>query len=335
MKNIFSFLIQAYRTPRHFIQLLAVRWRQLLQISFVCIIALSIVNFVEIQPILQEIKHDAQGVIDYIPNYVYDDFNQLSLNNDKGLYYQSSFFQLVIDDQITLDEAATNLPITSEQLEAIDTNAPFSLYLFNRISLLTVNSQVYRINPQSLSREQLLSYLQFFIAPSLGELVGQFLVLFVSATLSYVFQMIFFAFLLTLINRSIVPKMKFKQRLKLTIGISFLPIVALSIYHVIVPSSLLTFSVVLIPLFYYVRRAIQEHSFYIHSHLKHLNNQDTILFSDIFDIFDELDYERDSPYYLNKQIRHLQHHASQDLSLNDQDPSNQADKTSDESHQDD
>lgn len=335
MKNIFSFLIQAYQTPRHFIQLLAVRWRQLLHISFVCILALSIVNFVEIQPILEKIKHSTQEAIDYIPNYTYDNFNQLSLNDDKALYYQSSFFQLVIDDQITLNDAETNLPITSEQLEAIDTTAPFSLYLFNRISLLTVNNQVYRINPQSLSREQLINYLQFFTNPSLGGLLGQFLILFVSAALSYGFQMIFFAFLLSLINRSIVPKMKFKQRLKLTIGISFVPIIILSIYHVIVPSSLLTFSVVLLPLFYYVRRAIQEHSFYIHSHLNHLNDQDTIVFSDIFDIFDELDYERDSPYYLNKQIRRLQQHASQDPSHTDQEQSHHSGKKSDDSHQND
>ncbi|HFI0463671.1 TPA: DUF1189 family protein [Streptococcus suis] len=266
MINIFKFLVKAYRQPRQFMQLLAVKFRQIHKISVVVVLAMAISLTLGNLSSFNRIKDSISGAIQYLPQYHYQD-GQLQLDDQaKPLYYQSDYFQLVIDDTISSDGNIDQLQLPAEKQNVIDNNTLLNLFLFKDQALAKVSGNLYRLDTRTgdyLSRANLVNYLGLLDQnPWLG-LISQFVTYLVMAFVYYWLQIFIFTLLSASFNRRLSMAMTFKQRLKLTIAMTALPLLLLALVQIFIPGFMGSFLFAGISLFITLAQTLKDHTLYI------------------------------------------------------------------------
>lgn len=266
MIPIYRFLIKAYQTPRLFMQLMTVKMRQIIKISIPIVFMLALMMTVGNLSTFNKIKDSLADAVTYIPQYSYQE-GQLHLgDNQKPLYYQSDYFQLVIDDSVQSDGQLENLVLPADKQNAIAKDKLISVFLFKDQAMAQIGTQLYKLDTQSsnfLSRESLIGYLTVLNqSPWIGYL-SQYLTYLLFTFLYYCFQMVVYALLLSSFNRRLSMKLTYSQRLKLTIGMTALPLLVIGLIQMMIPGFIGSFFIGGVSLFLIFQQTLKSHTLYV------------------------------------------------------------------------
>ncbi|MBF6626480.1 DUF1189 family protein [Aerococcaceae bacterium zg-BR9] len=305
MKNIFKFLYKAYREPRLFIQIVAVKFKQIWHIAFAAILLLSISMTILGQPTFNAITKDISDAAKYVPDYTYKQGKLALAEGEKPLYYQSKAFQLVIDDSIESDGTLNKVPIDATKNDMIDPSIFISLYMFKDQTIASIGNNLYRLGNRAngfLTKQVLIDYLMLLTTRKTTVILTQWLTYLVIAFIIYWLQMFVLATLASSINRNLTSPFTFKQRLKLAIAISFLPLIILEAAKLIIPGFIGSFfllGMTFISLLYYM---MHSHTAYVRDLLVEMSKNNLSTIDNLQQDFTELDYLKEED--IKKDIDH-------------------------------
>lgn len=230
MKQIISLISRGLRNPRHYIEALGLKRRQLQLIAFVAVLAMSIASFLTITFPLLHVVEDVTNVAEYIPDYTVSN-HELTLNAPaKPLYYQADYAQVVFDDTIAQSGLSNALLIPNEKAAMISPSALIGFYVFKDKAFLTLNETLYAfdsIHDGRISHATLVDYARSFTQMKGPILLTGFITTFLISAFSYLIQMMMIASMVSGFNHHLTQPIPFKDRLRLTMTVSLLPLLLL------------------------------------------------------------------------------------------------------------
>lgn len=230
MKQIISIISRGLRNPRHFIEALGLKRRQLRLIATTAILMMSVASFLNILSPLLHVVEDITGAAAYIPNYTVSNGELTIQAPDKPVYYQSDYAQFVIDDTVASTGLSKTLLLPDNKATMIDPYAVVGLYVFKDQALLMLNETLYvfeDIHNGSISHEALADYARSFEQMKLPILLTGFLTTLVLSALGYLIQMLIITSMVSGFNSRLTQPIPFKDRLRLTMTVSLFPLIVL------------------------------------------------------------------------------------------------------------
>lgn len=274
MKAIFSIIKRGLQNPRFYLEALSVKWQSYFFFSLLMALLLSINTIRVALPILEDLQTNIETSVKFVPGYETKN-NELVLNEgQKPLYYQSEYFQLVVDDTLTNLDQTGGLSLPKEALNRIDSKPWVNLFVMKNQAMLFVKNAQYSqaiplesIGSDKLLKENLLS---------LGSIQGVFyailfLTAFLAAWLIYGYIILVNAIIIGLLNVRLTVPLPFSGRVKLSILISAVPILMIEIiqwmrYDWSIPYYMVFFVSFLIAYF-----AFKNHTQFMQELLQHIN----------------------------------------------------------------
>lgn len=266
MKYVFQILWHGFQNPRHFIQSLNLNWKQVVGLMAIIVMVLASGGLMQAKPAIDSIGEEFAMASQYVPEFT-NQMGVISLQDgEKPLYYQSSNFQLVVDDSIVAESNLTSVPLTDEQRESINTTTPFNLFIFKNISFLSALGIMRPIPnqwPFLLNNTNLNVLLNFYNNNTWRVLIPVFISLFFSHLLIYTIEIAIMALILGLYNLRLSQPLTFGQRFKMAITVSALPFIGLQILFLFFPlGNIYTWAtLVSIVIVYFV---FQNHTRFVH-----------------------------------------------------------------------
>lgn len=292
-KNIFKFLLKAYKEPRLFIQIIAVKFRQLRHLAIVAIMIAATSMTIGTQSYFNEISQNIANAATFVPEYQYINGQLQLAENEKPLYYRSKNFQLVIDDSIESNKQLDDITLEKDKAKAIDSNTFINLYLFKNSAFAKVGGQFYRLREAEsgfVSRATLIRLLNALNEHPYITLFSQWISYFVVNLLTYVLLILLLTLVTTGLNHRISTPFSFWQRIKLTMAISFAPYVLIQIVKMFVPDFVGSFFALGIFLMIYLYQMVIRHTLFVKEFLLSLTEEKPGDLSKFNNYFPELDY---------------------------------------------
>lgn len=292
-KNIFKFLLKAYKEPRLFIQIIAVKFRQLRHLAIVAIMIAATSMTIGTQSFFNEISQNIANAATFVPEYQYINGQLQLADNEKPLYYRSKNFQLVIDDSIESNKQLDDITLEKDKAKAIDSNTFINLYLFKNSAFAKVGGQFYRLSEAEsgfVSRATLIRLLNALNEHPYITLFSQWISYFVVNLLTYVLLILLLTLVTTGLNHRISTPFSFWQRIKLTMAISFAPYVLIQIVKMFVPDFVGSFFALGIFLMIYLYQMVIRHTLFVKEFLLSLTEEKPGDLSKFNNYFPELDY---------------------------------------------
>ncbi|MGX7075708.1 DUF1189 family protein [Globicatella sanguinis] len=292
-KNIFKFLLKAYKEPRLFIQIIAVKFRQLRHLAIIAIMIAATSMTIGNQPYFNEISQNIADASTFVPDYQYINGQLQLAHNEKPLYYRSKNFQLVIDDSIESNKQLEDITLEKDKAKAIDSKTFINLYLFKNSAFAKVGGQFYRlseIESAFVSRATLIRLLNALNEHPYITLFSQWISYFVVNLLTYVLLILLLTLVTTSLNHRISTPFSFWQRIKLTMAISFAPYVLIQMVKIFVPDFVGSFFALGIFLMIYLYQMVIRHTLFVKEFLLSLTEESSGNLSKFNNYFPELDY---------------------------------------------
>lgn len=292
-KNIFKFLLKAYKEPRLFIQIIAVKFRQLRHLAIVATMIAATSMTIGTQSYFNEISQNIANAATFVPEYQYINGQLQLADNEKPLYYRSKNFQLVIDDSIESNKQLEDITLDKDKAKAIDSNTFINLYLFKNSAFAKVGGQFYRLSETEsafVSRATLIRLLNALNEHPYITLFSQWISYFVVNLLTYVLLILLLTLVTTSLNHRISTPFSFWQRIKLTMAISFAPYVLIQIVKIFVPDFVGSFFALGIFLMIYLYQMVIRHTLFVKEFLLSLTEESSGDLSKFNNYFPELDY---------------------------------------------
>ena len=292
-KNIFKFLLKAYKEPRLFIQIIAVKFRQLRHLAIIAIMIAATSMTIGNQPYFNEISQNIADASTFVPDYQYINGQLQLAHNEKPLYYRSKNFQLVIDDSIESNKQLEDITLEKDKAKAIDSKTFINLYLFKNNAFAKVGGQFYRlseIESAFVSRATLIRLLNALNEHPYITLFSQWISYFVVNLLTYVLLILLLTLVTTSLNHRISTPFSFWQRIKLTMAISFAPYVLIQMVKIFVPDFVGSFFALGIFLMIYLYQMVIRHTLFVKEFLLSLTEESSGNLSKFNNYFPELDY---------------------------------------------
>ena len=278
MKKIFNLLKLGLKNPRYYIESINVPWKYIHLVAFGSILAMTLAMFVNIIPIFSQISDDFSNAVEYIPEYSLSEGTLNLAEGEKPLYYQSDSVQIVIDDSINT-EMGFETEVPAEQREMLMPNSPFGIFIIEDYAFLTVGEAVQEIPGYDYlfaNNHRFELFLNYIVEESFSINTMMFVVMLVTAFFVYWFQIILISIMAGFFNVRLTRAINFKARLKLTVVISFVPILLLELMSILIPGFVATqFTLAAITLFL-LYLAFKNHTKFIHTIMNNLDEIDTI-----------------------------------------------------------
>ncbi|MCW6663390.1 DUF1189 domain-containing protein [Aerococcaceae bacterium NML190073] len=230
MKKIISLIARGLRNPRHYIEALGLKRRQLQQIAFSAILVMSVASFLMIVLPLLHVAEDIAGVAEYIPNYTVNNQELTIQAPDKPLYYQADYAQVIIDDTVIRTGISNSILIPDDKARTINPGSLIGLYVFKDQAFLSLNQTLYSfddIHNGTISPDALIAYVNSFAKMKGAILLVAFITTFIMSALSYLVQMLVIASMVSGFNLHLTQPIPFKDRLRLTMTVSLFPLILL------------------------------------------------------------------------------------------------------------
>lgn len=290
-KNIFSFLIKAYQKPRMFMHIMAVKYRQLIKLSFIAILSMATFMTIGNAAYFNQIAKGFSDAVNYLPNYHYSN-GELALSpGEKPLYYQSEIFQLIIDDTVEINSNLTVDDFDSQKQNAVSKDKLISLYLFKNKTYFAASGTIYQLggnNNRFFEKEQLSQYLSLLMDRPIITLISLWVSQLILMTILYLLQSILITLLLSSINFRLSQPLGFQLRLKLTIVYTFVPIIIFYFFKIFFPYLSGGFFLLSLSAFYWLNLTISDHTDFLRETLSKGDfNQ---LLQRAVEQYEELDY---------------------------------------------
>lgn len=236
MKYTYEILRLGLINPRHYIEGMHIKWRHILLVSLLATLFMTLSNTLSTYPEVNSLMNDFTDSIEYLPEYNISD-NQLTIHSgSKALYYDSKYFQLIVDDTIKSNGSKNNLPISKEKADLIDPQTFFGLYILKDQILVSI--------PGSLAEfPQFTSYfgttnVDFSNAVKDFNMKNPIIISsiifynFIFSFISYTIQILLIAAFCGVFNFQLNRRLSMSLRARLAILVSFIPIIILSILSI-------------------------------------------------------------------------------------------------------
>lgn len=273
MKKTFNLLRLGLKNPRYYIEAINVPWRYINFVALLSILMMTVSMFASILPAFSRISDDFQAAVNYVPEFTFTN-KELSLkDNAKPLYYQSDSLKIMIDDSIS-STATYESDISKEQRNILESNSIIGIYLISDYAFITIGQTAQEIPAFDYlfaNKYRFELFLKYFAEKSFSMSGMLFIILFISSSIIYWLQMLFISLLAGFFNVRLTRAITFRSRLKLTILISFVPILLLELMAIIIPGFIVTqFTLAMITLFI-LYLAFKNHTKFIHAIMNNLD----------------------------------------------------------------
>ncbi|MBG9989116.1 DUF1189 family protein [Aerococcaceae bacterium DSM 111176] len=228
MKVVFDILKTSIKQPRYALQSVSLNRKQILGVILLINLLLSLTGLLAVLPVVQGIGDSVAGASEYVPEFRQSATGRLEIEEgSKPLYYQSEYFQLVIDDTVRRDAEDGSIPLSAAQQEQMSTDTYISLFLFENVAYVGALDNVTEVplqidvfrTPNNL--KVLLNYYNNNIAQLM---IPAFVTLFVGSLVMYVFEMALLTFFMGVFSAPSMMQLKFGARFKLLVIASVFPI---------------------------------------------------------------------------------------------------------------
>lgn len=228
LKAVFDILKTSIKQPRYALQSVSLNRKQIIGVILLVNLLLSATGLLAMLPVVQGIGDSVAGASDYVPEFRQSAAGQLEIEEgSKPLYYQSEYFQLVIDDTVRRDAEDGSIPLSAAQQEQMSTDTYISLFLFENVAYVGALDNVTEVplqidvfrTPNNL--KVLLNYYNNNIAQLM---IPAFVTLFVGSLVMYVFEMALLTFFMGVFSAPSMMQLKFGARFKLLVIASVFPI---------------------------------------------------------------------------------------------------------------
>lgn len=273
LKRLLLIIKHGLNDPRYFIDSLNLSFKQLLPLRLLSITMIALTLTVNSSSIIQEIVHSVEASSQYVPTYQVEN-GKLRLK-EPALYYQTDFFQLIVDDEAYL--TPDNIQIPTRRSKAVSDSQPLSLFILNNGVSVSLFNQPYRVS-NGLSyfsnNHTLTSFLQS-IYKQQNQMYG---ILFVSQWLLsigiYWLFSVFVAWLAQGFNLRLTQSIRFTNRVKLVIAISFIPIITVCVVKMIFPTFAYSAHAVILSTLYILYQALKSHTEFLKKVISFLEKED-------------------------------------------------------------
>lgn len=158
MKSLFNLYKEGLQKPRIFMASFDLKRRQVLLISWLAILVMSLSLTIQSLPIFDAMMENIHSASQYIPEYTVDEGILTVPNDQKPVYYQSEFFQLVFDPSITSKGSVESLKLPQSKQQQIKSNIPMNVFIFQNQAFVLFGGmlqEVKDLHNGSISTEQL------------------------------------------------------------------------------------------------------------------------------------------------------------------------------------
>lgn len=273
MKKTFNLLRLGLKNPRYYIEAINLPWRYINFVALLSILMMTVSMFASIIPAFSRISDDFQAAANYVPDFTYTNKELSLIDDSKPLYYQSDSLKIVIDDSISSNSTyETDIP--KEQRDIFESNSVIGIYLISDYAFITIGQTTQEIPAFDYlfaNKYRFELFLKYFAERSFSINGMLFIILLISSSIVYWLQMVFISLLAGFFNVRLTRAITFKSRLKLTILISFVPIILLELMSIIIPGFVVTqFTLAMITVFI-LYLAFKNHTKFIHAIMNNLD----------------------------------------------------------------
>lgn len=278
LKQTFQIISQGLKNPRFYIDSITLKWRHLFLVSLIAIAALALNTTVQSVPLLDMIQKDITSSADYIPNYEMTDGELAIAEGEKPLYYQSTSFQLVIDDTVASQGVQNYIPLDKTKADRIADNTLLNLFLLKDQSFVVIAGNIYRIpdfSEQFFNRDSLTNLLYSIQSQQTVMLLTVFLTAFVLSIGIYWIQILMIGLLAAFFNPRLSKPLPLKSRLKLSVIVSLVPLILLQLVDMFVPGFRSSSYLLMFITLYLIYLTFRNHSQFLQLLIKTINSDDS------------------------------------------------------------
>ncbi|MGX7091432.1 DUF1189 family protein [Hutsoniella sourekii] len=240
MKFLYNLLTQALLKPRYYVESVRIKGWSLILLSLIATLFMTTTSYKQLVPIISQLNQDSQHVQEYIPDFSYQEGELKLAEGNKSLYYSSPTFQLIIDSSIESQEDGRSIPISSQRKQLIEADKMFTLLLFKNnayfitggiINQIPIYQELFKNNQALVTALNVMAN-----QTDLLKIYG-FIMIFVTCFIIYWLQILILSSLIFIVfNRRLSKPMNFKQRIKIAVVTSFVPIILAQIVTWLIPS---------------------------------------------------------------------------------------------------
>lgn len=277
LKYMFKLLKLGLKNPRFYIEALNLKWKNLFVLSLLAMLALSGSIVVQTLPLIDSISNDVTAAVDHVPEFQFEDGLLKLEDNEKSLYYQSNFFQLVIDDTVSSRGMQNYIPIDTTKANKLSTDTLLNLLVLQDQTIVIIAGNFYRIPDYYhlfSNQDSLITLLQSIDSQKATMLTSVFITAFIFSFFIYWFQMLLIAAVAGWFNARLTQKILFKMRLKLSIIVSFVPLILLQLMDAILPFFRSSYFMLMFITLYIIYLAFKNHTEFIRNLMQKINKNE-------------------------------------------------------------
>ncbi|PMB84312.1 DUF1189 domain-containing protein [Dolosicoccus paucivorans] len=273
LKRLLLIIKHGLNDPRYFIDSLNLSFKQLMPLRLLAITIIALTMTVNSSNLIQEMVTGVEGSAEHVPTYQIEN-GKLHLE-EPALYYQTDFFQLIVDDEAFLTQEGIKIP--TKRATAVSSSQPISLFILNNGVSVSLLNQPYRI-AGGLDYFKDNKQLAYFLQSVYKQQPQMYAILFISQWIVtigvYWLFIVFTAWLAQIFNLRLTQPIQFKNRVKLVTTISFIPIIAVCVLQMIFPSFMYGFHAVVIATLYIMYQALKSHTEFLKKIMSFIEKQD-------------------------------------------------------------
>lgn len=276
-------LKRGLQNPRFYIEALNIKWKYLIGLSFFVSLIMGINVTREMSPILEDIQSNITDAVQFIPVFSIEDEKLILAEENSAVYYQSEFFQLVIDDQIkgnfsqagiSLNEKAASRVSTEPWVNLIIGQEDAGLAIRGNQQIITLDLSVIQSSENlsqiilTLSQYNLISYGILFLAGVLSAFITYWYIIFLTGLFS------------AILNARLNLPLPLSARIKLSIVASFVPILMIELVKFLIPGFYVSYYILIFATILILYMTFKNHTYFMHDLMNIMRKQDVDIIED-------------------------------------------------------
>lgn len=228
MRILLLIIYYSLSSPRYFVEAHYHKLKSVIGVAMIPILMMTLTQVLMIYPQIQSFYKDVSKAETYIPTFAYQNDKLVISEGDKPLYFRSDNLQVVVDDTARTVPIFNTIPISREKFDKIKDFSGVSLFILRDQAFVKYQDFEAEIPDPAMNlvtSNQLKSTLQSVVSHQWLSLIPLLLFSFLFAFTYYWFANLICAIIVGGMNQFLNQKLKIKERLKIVVPITFIPII--------------------------------------------------------------------------------------------------------------
>lgn len=276
MKTVFSLIQRGSVNPRYYIEAIGLKPKTLRPLSWLAILIMTIMSMMPLLPRVQTALDDIASIAQYVPDYSVSNKILTLKETSQPIYYQGEYAQFVIDDTIERKGIETNINLPNTKARLIDPTITFGLYIFKDQAYVSAMGTLYKftnIHDGLLPKKELVSLIQSFNQTHWVMYLSIFATVFIISAFLYWIQIFLIAMMASMFNRKLSQPVPYRDRVKLTIVASFVPMLILELIGISMSNFSFKFAILAGITLYTMFRTFRNHTDFIRNIMKKMDDE--------------------------------------------------------------